>query len=290
MDNDWQDRQRRRWMRPNAHLYIRPDAARWLQPNQQLWQKPTYDEQKYSPGQPRVPAGNSDGGQWTAVSSGGGISIAVPAFGGFDGGDGGDGTDLGTDTGVDGAITLPEIVVTADDGAADGFNDEKPIRLAGEIPTGDPPEIPKERPPTTQLRNIIVRALARRLGPSIWMFVEAGSWIYDHKAEINSFFDSPKSLEELQDAAKGPEKGYDIHHIVERSSAAKDGSEADLINAPENLVRIPRWKHWLINAWYQIPNKDFGLLTPREYLQGKSWDERTRVGLMAMRDVGVLRP
>jgi hypothetical protein len=287
MDNDWQDRQRRRWMRPNAHLYIRPDAARWQQSNQRLWQKPTYDEQKYSPGQPRVPAGNHDGGQWTVVSSDGGISIALPAFGGFDGGDG---TDSGTDAGVDGAIDLPEIVVTADDGSADEADDEKPVRLAGDIPTGDPPEIPKERPPTTRLRNIVVRALVRRLGKSIWMAVEAGSWIYDHKAEISSFFDSPKSLEELLDAANSPEKGYDIHHIVERSSAAKDGSEDDLIEAPENKVRIPRWRHWLINEWYQTRNEDYGFKTPRDYLSDKSWYERRQVGLSALVKYGIMKP
>jgi hypothetical protein len=37
------------------------------------------------------------------------------------------------------------------------------IRLAGDIPTGDSPEIPKEPPPTTRLRNIAIRALAARL-------------------------------------------------------------------------------------------------------------------------------
>ncbi len=114
----------------------------------------------FNPAQPRVPAGNPNGGQWT------------------------------------------------DDGSSSGR-----IRLAGDIPTGDSPEIPKEPPPTTRLRNILVRSLARRLGPYIWVAAEAGSWIYDHKEEINSYFDPPKSLEELQDAANSPEKGYDIHHM-----------------------------------------------------------------------------
>jgi hypothetical protein len=162
--------------------------------------------------------------------------------------------------------------------------------LAGEIPSGDSPNIPKEKPPTTRLRNILVRSLARRFGPYIWMAVEAGSWVYDHKEEINSFFDPPKSLQELQEAANNPEKGYDVHHIVEQNSAAPDGSEADRIDAPENLVAVPRWKHWQINSWYQTENDDFGGLTPRQYLKGKSWEERTRVGLKALKDVGVLRP
>jgi hypothetical protein len=173
--------------------------------------------------------------------------------------------------------------------AGDGSPSDR-TRLAGDIPTGDSPEVPKERPPTTRLRNILVRGLARRLGPYIWIAAEAGSWVYDHKDEINAYFDPSKSLQELQDAANNPEKGYDIHHVVERNSAKNDGSEADLIDAPENLVRMPRWKHWEINSWYQIPNDDYGGLTPRQYLQGKSWEERTRVGLNALRRVGVLRP
>jgi hypothetical protein len=50
--------QRARWLRPDAERWMRPDAYRW--------RKPVHpDEQKYNPGQPRVPAGNPDGGQWT---------------------------------------------------------------------------------------------------------------------------------------------------------------------------------------------------------------------------------
>ena len=246
--NYWQEYQRRRWMRPDAHL--------WRQPNQRLWLGPSYVEAKYSPDQPRVPAGSPDGGQWTDGSSDG--------------------------------IVLPEIVVTPDDGG-DETGSLDFVQLAGDIPTGDSPEIPKEPPPTTRLRNILIRWLASRLGPYVWVAAEAGSWIYDHKAEINSYFDPPKTQQELQDAANSPADGYDIHHVVERNSKAKDGSEADLINAPENLVRIPRWKHWEINAWYLIPNEDFGWMTPRQYLRGKSWSERTRVGLDALRKVGVLQ-
>lgn len=164
------------------------------------------------------------------------------------------------------------------------------IRLAGDIPTGDSPKIPKEPPRSTRERNILLRSLARRLGPYVWVAAEAGSWIYDHKEEINSYFDAPKSLEELRKAANSPEKGYDIHHVVERNTAARDGSEAGLVEGPDNLVRIPRWKHWEINSFYEKPNEDYGRLTPRQYLKGKSWEERTRVGLDALRKVGVLRP
>jgi hypothetical protein len=55
-------------------------------------------------------------------------------------------------------------------------------------------------------------------------------------------------------------------------------------------VLIPRYRHWQINSWFQTPDKNFDGLTPRQYLQNKSWDERRYMGLKALRDVGVLKP
>jgi hypothetical protein len=54
-------------------------------------------------------------------------------------------------------------------------------------------------------------------------------------------------------------------------------------------VLIPTLKHWQLNGWYATKNDDFGDLSPRDYLKGKSWDERQRVGLMGLRIVGVLK-
>ena len=63
-----------------------------------------------------------------------------------------------------------------------------------------------------------------------------------------------------------------------------------LIDSPDNLVAIPRWKHWLINAWFQRRNDRYGGLSPRKYLVGKSWEIRRMVGLDAMIETGVLKP
>ena len=63
-----------------------------------------------------------------------------------------------------------------------------------------------------------------------------------------------------------------------------------MIDAPDNLVRIPKFKHWEITSWFMTKNKAFGNISPREYLRGESWDERTRVGLVALRKYGVLKP
>lgn len=188
----WLAHQQSRWLRPDARRFVRPDAGRWQRPNQRLWQarlNESWDwEAKYSPDQPRVPAGNPDGGQWTMVSSGGGISIA-----------------------------LPTINVTPEQDELSDFSSELQARLglvpgdlrtgvhlAGDTPTGDsPPEIPKERPPTTRLRNIVLRGAVKLLGREFWteVAISGAEWVYDHRAEINSFFDSPKSLAELQSTA-----------------------------------------------------------------------------------------
>jgi hypothetical protein len=87
-----------------------------------------------------------------------------------------------------------------------------------------------------------------------------------------------------------PRKGYDTHHIVEQTPAEEDGFPRTMIDFPGNLVRIPRFKHWEITSWSMTKNKAFGGLSPREYLRGKDWAERTRVGLDALIQHGVLKP
>lgn len=63
-------------MRNNAHLHVRRDAYRFAPPGatrsfhacDPRWDALGALERKYSPDQPRVPAGNPDGGQWTGDS------------------------------------------------------------------------------------------------------------------------------------------------------------------------------------------------------------------------------
>ena len=105
---------------------------------------------------------------------------------------------------------------------------------------------------------------------------------------IQAYFDPPQSLADLNAAANDPQTGYDIHHIVEQATAAADGSEDDAMRSPDNLVRIPTLKHWELNAWYARSNAAYGNLSPREYLIGKSWDERRLVGLDGLQEIGVL--
>ena len=67
----WVEHQRRRFMRPDAQRYIRPDAQRFFRPGTFESFVAQHLERKYD-GQPRVPAGNPEGGQWTDEGGAGG--------------------------------------------------------------------------------------------------------------------------------------------------------------------------------------------------------------------------
>ncbi len=120
--------------------------------------------------------------------------------------------------------------------------------------------------------------------------LEVASWVHEALPFIQAYVDPPKTLEELQDAVSTPSRGYDIHHIVEQTPAEQDGFSRSLIDSRDNLVRIPTLKHWQINSWYQTLNDDYGGLSPREYLRGKTWGERSKVGRDALVRYGILKP
>lgn len=76
----------------------------------------------------------------------------------------------------------------------------------------------------------------------------------------------------------------------QKSAAERDGYRLSTIEAVENVVLIPRLKHWEITGWYMKENIDYDGLSPREYLRGKTWDERMRTGRDALIMHGVLKP
>jgi hypothetical protein len=153
-----------------------------------------------------------------------------------------------------------------------------------------PPIIPKERPPTTSERNDAAREIAKWLARNLGRVIEGIAWLDEFEESIRAYLDPPKTLQELREAASTPKKGYDIHHVVEQTPAAQDNFPRSMIDGPENRVRIPRYKHWEISAWYGRRNRDFGGQSPREYLRGKDWDERTRVGIEALIQHKVMKP
>lgn len=192
----------------------------------------------FRPDQPRVPAGQPDGGQWTDE---------------------------------DGDAAL--ILVSHDD-------------------PGEFPKVPDKRPPTTRERNRISVNVSRFL-LATELAIEAEqirAWVWDHaRNRIIAYLDEPKFLDELQRAVGTRQEGYDDHHIVEQTPALQDGFPAQRVHGWRNKVHIPTYRHWEITGWYARPNDLYDGLSPREYLRGKSWDERYQVGLKALRDRGVLK-
>jgi hypothetical protein len=116
-------------------------------------------EEKYSPSQPRVPAGNPRGGQWTDRSGGGGN------FGGSGTADGNGSTD-GTGGGEDpGAISDTPLAFQADDssGSLDDWN-----RLLARLADDESNPKPIPNADSEDANNNLQDANARRGGSSNW--------------------------------------------------------------------------------------------------------------------------
>ena len=231
---------------------------------------------KYSPDQPRADAGNSDGGQWVDAGGGSGSSTGSASSGGSSGGT--------TDHRVL-SDAIPDLIPA-------------PGTQFAQITPDDKPKIPPTRPPTGKLRNRTIKEVAKwaakegikKAAGLIGVVIEVGSWVWEARDYVDAYLDDPKSLGELQSEVSTPATGFDIHHIVEQTPAEKEGFLRNQIDGPDNLVRIPTLKHWEINGWYSRSREEFGGLSPRDYLRGKGWSEKTRVGRLALVRHGVLKP
>jgi hypothetical protein len=285
---------------------------------------------RFNPNQPRVPAGNPDGGQWTAVGGGNDARVMSDATPDNDWIPGRQYATKRTGRGsvlvrIGGrlvevepgqATRLVEAQTRAQDaiarvraldpswqprpshyetieGAIRAYESEAEqaqvrIRELARIETA--PVIPRQRPPSAHERNDVAREIARWIAKQREHIVEGVDWLFEYEDSIEAYLDPPKTLEELQRAVATPKKGYDIHHIAERTSAEADGFPRSTIDSPANLVRIPRFKHWEITAWYTTKSKDYGGLSPRDHLRGKDWSARTTIGLRALIRHGVLKP
>lgn len=164
-------------------------------------------------------------------------------------------------------------------------------------------DVPEEEPPPDERYAIVTQigqALQDALDATATLWVRntlegliAIAWMNqkgtDYYYQLRANLDPPKTLQELQDAVKRPTLGYQIHHIVEWKGVDNEFSE-DQLESPENLVEIPEMKHREISLWYQQPNKDYGWISPREYLRHKSWKEQYDFGIQKLKDFGVLKP
>lgn len=170
----WLRHQQSRWLQPDGGRWIRPDAARFLPPGADVAKAFPTLARKYNPNQPRVAAGNSDGGQRTDGGSGGG--------------------------------SLGLFQITPRNNAVDG------VQLAGDLPKNDgPPPIPPRKPETTEGRMKFVRQAVRwlrvvgRLSPAADVFLGALDQAEDLKRLTNvikTANDPPGTLEALQARAQ----------------------------------------------------------------------------------------
>ena len=218
----------------------------------------------FNPDEPRVPAGNPDGGQWTTGDNGAASTTSEssgPVL-----------SDAASDSNW-----IPGAQYAANDRSSNGGNQGAPL--------GQPPAVPAEQPASNQAINAFLKAAAYFLAGALLaaepvgdfiLALEAADWLSSYLPYVHSYLDPPKTLEELREAALNPRTGYNVHHIVEQTPAAQDGFSWTMIDGPDNLVLIPTLKHWQINGWYSTPNQNLGGLSPRNYLRGKSWEERIR--------------
>jgi hypothetical protein len=161
-------------------------------------------------------------------------------------------------------------------------------------PTEQPSEIPQEEPKQSWQRTAFLRAAANWLarngglaGSAFMGAIANVEWLQDRQALIRAAANPPQTFEEMQAGVGKKRPGYYDHHVVEQTWAEYFGFSRSQIDDPENLVSIPRLKHWQIAGWYGAANPEYGGLSPRDYLADKDWNERRRVGLNALVQFGV---
>lgn len=170
----------------------------------------------FRPDQPRVPGGEPDGGQWTD-GSGQTPRVIYVGSGLFD--------DEDDDIPWDDIDDLLDIVPT------------RPDRLSERYLIARGLLVPfKGRPPTRPVSEILEK-------------LRAPEWLREYYPHLDAYMSPAKTLRELQDDARLPmTSGYDDHHNVERAAALRDGLPKKLIDGPENVLRIPRFKHYEVTA------------------------------------------
>ncbi|WP_244431974.1 hypothetical protein [Rhodopseudomonas sp. B29] len=299
-DDAWLRYQQARWLAPNGERWVRPDAARFLSPGSDLVAIYPALALKYNPNQPRVPAGHSDGGQWTSGTSSfatSGDRPAVPS------------ASISEATRPMGNVAIANVARESTDlfSIAPKEPDRSGVRLAGDLPEGadptpgepgnEPPPIPQNKPSRSADRTRYFRAaadwLARNAGLPGLLYegsMRTVDWLRDWHDVVLAARDGPKPLQELMNGVSLARPGYDVHHINEVAAALLDGYSLSQMNDPSNLVSIPRLKHYQITGWYSAPSVEFKGLSPREFLRGKSWEARREVDLRALRKFGALQP
>ncbi len=206
----------------------------------------------FDPNQPRLPRGHPHGGRWKRP---------------------------------DGTSEIPPV----EEVPYDLFDISTPVRVWDDTP----PDLPERRPRGRELTKVLIREATWLLRQGLRAipyvrYAEYALWLKEQAPLVRSYLDEPRPLSDLRARARLKIDGYDRHHIVEQDAARADGYPRSRIDAPDNLVLVPRIRHYLINGWFGRPNEDFGGLSPRDFLRGRSWEERHRIGVLALRLHGVM--
>jgi hypothetical protein len=163
----------------------------------------------FNPDEPRVPAGNPDGGQWTAEGSGRASAVPSAVL-----------SDATSDNNW-----IPGAQYAANDPPSIGHNQGPPLE--------EPPEIPLRVLATRQAINDFLKAAAYWLEdasavdkPAATLFfiaLMATGWLADkYLPYIITYQDPPRTLQELQQAAQMPKiEYYNDHHLVEQTAAER---------------------------------------------------------------------
>ncbi len=144
------------------------------------------------------------------------------------------------------------------------------------------------------------RAFEGRNSPVWFDVVDWFNAINTLMPEFESYLTPPKAWEELvadqdlrvfdsyddfQDIYGSAGAFHDWHHLVEQES----GFSQREINNTENIIRVPRGRHWQITSYMTTHREHLGGLSWRQWLRGKPIEEHRRVGMMAARHAGVLK-
>src|ERR1019366_7103476 len=119
------------------------------------------------------------------------------------------------------------------------------------------------------------------------------------RADAQASKDPPKTLTELQTPPTENASGYDQHHLVQQnpSNVAKSPEDVRIdkfgqnaLDAPSNLVWIPRSKHQLITDYYNSidPNDPLRRLR-RQVVAQMDFDAQLEEALATLTMFGVLQ-
>lgn len=168
------------------------------------------------------------------------------------------------------------------------------------------PELPKDRPPTrgelntyarsqSKLYAAQVKSGAKTKAEAVAEFLQRAGvpdMLGDIFHRFLTRFDPPLALDELieqtQTDALRKHAGYEMHHIVEQGPNAGVFSTEQL-ESPQNVVRIPYYRHRDISDYYSTKQDELGDQTPRDYLRGKSFKEQYEFGLGVLRKFEVIK-